>query len=54
MHLHKTFASRFFLQLLGQTEALMKGKSPEEAHEELVKSGMSEDDIKHILPHKVS
>ena len=38
---------------LAQTEALMKGKSSDEARAELVKSGMSEEDIKHILPHKV-
>ncbi|XP_022343170.2 glucose-6-phosphate isomerase-like [Crassostrea virginica] len=38
---------------LAQTEALMKGKSTDEARQELVKSGMSQADIEHILPHKV-
>ncbi|XP_061163062.1 glucose-6-phosphate isomerase-like [Saccostrea echinata] len=38
---------------LAQTEALMKGKMVDEAREELVKSGMSQADIDHILPHKV-
>lgn len=38
---------------LAQTEALMRGKSTNEARAELVKSGMSQADIDHILPHKV-
>jgi glucose-6-phosphate isomerase len=38
---------------LAQTEALMKGKTPEEAEAELQKSGMSPEQIVHILPHKV-
>ena len=38
---------------LAQTEALMMGKSKEDAKKELVESKMSEADIEHILPHKV-
>lgn len=38
---------------LAQTEALMKGKTAAEAEEELKTSGMSPDQIAHILPHKV-
>ncbi|XP_067652767.1 glucose-6-phosphate isomerase-like [Haliotis asinina] len=38
---------------LAQTEALMKGKTREEAEAELKTSGMSADKIAHILPHKV-
>lgn len=38
---------------LAQTEALMKGKTSKEAEKELQDSGMSADNIKHILPHKV-
>jgi len=38
---------------LAQTEALMKGKTKEEAHAELEKSGKSPADIQKILPHKV-
>ncbi len=39
---------------VAQTEALMKGKTPEEAEKELKDSGMSADKIRDILPHKVS
>ncbi|XP_071478075.1 glucose-6-phosphate isomerase-like [Diadema antillarum] len=38
---------------LAQTEALMLGKSPEEARAELEKAGMGADKIELILPHKV-
>jgi len=38
---------------LAQPEALMRGKSKEEAESELKKSGMAEADIQKILPHKV-
>lgn len=38
---------------LAQPEALMRGKSSEEAKAELKKSGMSDDQIAKILPHKV-
>ncbi|XP_005105295.1 glucose-6-phosphate isomerase isoform X2 [Aplysia californica] len=38
---------------LAQTEALMKGKSGEEVEAELRASGMSEDQIRLIKPHKV-
>jgi len=38
---------------LAQPEALMKGKTKEEAENELKKSGMAEGEIQKILPHKV-
>nr|CAG4636014.1 EOG090X02RQ [Eubosmina coregoni] len=38
---------------LAQTEALMKGKSSSEAEAELVKSGIKEDELRRLLPHKV-
>jgi glucose-6-phosphate isomerase len=38
---------------LAQTEALMKGKTRAEARDELAASGMSPDEIKELLPHKV-
>jgi glucose-6-phosphate isomerase len=38
---------------LAQTEALMKGKTKEEARSELEKSGLSGIDLEKILPHKV-
>jgi glucose-6-phosphate isomerase len=38
---------------LAQTEALMKGKSREQAETELKAKGMPEDQIKRIVPHKV-
>jgi glucose-6-phosphate isomerase len=37
---------------LAQTEALMKGKTLEEAEAELRKSGMSEDEVKKLAPSK--
>jgi glucose-6-phosphate isomerase len=46
---HKILLSNFF----AQTEALMKGKKPEEALEELRQSGMKEEEIKKVLPHRV-
>ena len=39
---------------LAQTEALMRGKSRDEAEDELKASGMPADKIAQILPHKVS
>lgn len=39
---------------MAQPEALMRGKSSDEAKGELQKSGMNEEQIKKILPHKVS
>lgn len=38
---------------LAQTEALMKGKSTEEARAELEKANMPADKLQRILPHKV-
>ena len=39
---------------LAQTEALMRGKTKEEARAELEKDGVSGDRLEHILPHKVT
>ena len=36
-----------------QTEALMRGKTADEAHKELQDSGMTEERISELLPHKV-
>ncbi|CAC5418405.1 GPI [Mytilus coruscus] len=46
---HQILISNF----LAQTEALMKGKSKEEARQELVQAGMGGESLEHILPHKV-
>jgi glucose-6-phosphate isomerase len=46
---HNKLLSNFF----AQTEALMNGKTPGEAKAELQQSGMQEDAIEKILPHKV-
>ncbi|KAL7303986.1 hypothetical protein TKK_0003641 [Trichogramma kaykai] len=46
---HKILLSNF----LAQTEALMKGKSSDQAKEELEKSGLGADQVKALLPHKV-
>ena len=46
---HKMLLANFF----AQTEALMKGKTEMEARLELERSGMDEEDIKHLLPHKI-
>jgi glucose-6-phosphate isomerase len=37
---------------LAQTEALMKGKTPEEARAELVAQGMSKAELEELVPHK--
>lgn len=39
---------------LAQTEALMKGKTPEEARKELQAAGMEGDRLEKLLPHKVT
>lgn len=39
---------------LAQTEALMKGKSTEEARKELQAAGKNSKELEKILPHKVS
>lgn len=39
---------------LAQTEALMKGKTPDEARKELDAAGMKADAIEKLLPHKVN
>lgn len=46
---HSKLLSNYF----AQTEALMKGKTSEEAKEELIFSGLEEEEIKELLPHKV-
>lgn len=38
---------------LAQTEALMTGKSEEQAKAELQKQGLTEESLSQILPHKV-
>ena len=39
---------------LAQTEALMKGKTTEEAKKELEAGGLSGETLDKLLPHKVS
>lgn len=46
---HRALMSNVF----AQTEALMKGKTEQEAYQELKASGMDEEAIKGILPYKV-
>ncbi|XP_035252259.1 glucose-6-phosphate isomerase b [Anguilla anguilla] len=46
---HKILIANF----LAQTEALMRGKTPEEARKELEASGMSGEPLEKLLPHKV-
>ncbi|XP_020797013.1 glucose-6-phosphate isomerase [Boleophthalmus pectinirostris] len=46
---HKILLANF----LAQTEALMRGKTTEEARKELEASGLGGEDLEKILPHKV-
>lgn len=46
---HRILLSNF----LAQTEALMKGKTAQQAESELTKKGLKGDELKKILPHKV-
>jgi glucose-6-phosphate isomerase len=46
---HPKLLANFF----AQTEALMKGKTSEEVKVELEKEGLSTEDVKALLPHKV-
>lgn len=46
---HLKLMANFF----AQTEALMKGKTSEEARADLTREGMSEEKIKMLVPHKV-
>lgn len=39
---------------LAQTEALMKGKTPDEAREELAAAGVEAAALQKLLPHKVN
>ncbi len=44
---------KLLANFLAQTEALMKGKTLEEASDELRKSGLSDDEVKRLAPSKV-
>jgi glucose-6-phosphate isomerase len=46
---HRAMMSNVF----AQTEALMKGKTEQEAYDELKASGMDEDSIRSLLPNKI-
>ncbi|XP_077453390.1 glucose-6-phosphate isomerase-like [Stigmatopora argus] len=46
---HKILCANF----LAQTEALMKGKTSDEARQELLAAGLSGDSLDKLLPHKV-
>ena len=46
---HPILLSNFF----AQTEALMKGKTAEEAEAELAAGGLAGDELAQLLPHKV-
>ena len=46
---HSKLLSNYF----AQTEALMRGKTSQEAKEELLSSGMEMEAINELLPHKV-
>jgi glucose-6-phosphate isomerase len=46
---HAILLSNFF----AQTEALMKGKNPQEVRAELTASGMKGEELEKLLPHKV-
>jgi glucose-6-phosphate isomerase len=46
---HLILLSNFF----AQTEALMRGKGPDEVRQELEKSGMSGEALEKLIPHKV-
>ena len=47
------FSQILLANFLAQPEALMKGKTTEEARVELEKSGKSGETLEKILPHKV-
>ncbi len=46
---HTILLSNFF----AQTEALMKGKTPDEARKEILDSGLEGKELERLLPHKV-
>jgi glucose-6-phosphate isomerase len=46
---HRKLLSNFF----AQTEALLNGKTLEEAQDELIKSGKSDEEVEFLAPHKV-
>lgn len=46
---HERLLANFF----AQTEALMRGKTADEAREELLRSGMKPDEAEQLVPHKV-
>ncbi len=45
---HRLLLANFF----AQTEALMRGKTPEEARAELQKQGLATDEVERLVPHK--
>lgn len=45
--------SILYANCLSQTQALMRGKSEQEAYEELIDSGMSEAQARELAPHKM-
>jgi glucose-6-phosphate isomerase len=48
-----THQEKLMANFFAQTEALMQGKTAEEARQELEKAGLTEDAIAQLLPHKV-
>jgi len=55
LHSHNAIGDHHVFLLsnfIAQTEALMKGKSPDDVNEELQSQGLSEEDIAALLPHK--
>lgn len=46
---HRLLVANF----LAQTEALMKGKTEDEAREELSRAGLSSEEVARLLPHKI-
>jgi glucose-6-phosphate isomerase len=46
---HQILLSNFF----AQTESLLKGKTKKEVAEELKRSGLGEEEIRKLLPHKI-
>jgi glucose-6-phosphate isomerase len=44
---------RLLANFIAQTEALMRGRTPDEAQLEMQKSGLNPEHIEHLLPHKI-
>ncbi|KAJ0047300.1 hypothetical protein NL108_004556, partial [Boleophthalmus pectinirostris] len=51
--IHTSYLQILLANFLAQTEALMRGKTTEEARKELEASGLGGEDLEKILPHKV-